>query len=68
MQEKRLRLTVDFMLLIVAMEQDDIEEYYRDRTEAGGSGAAPRPAPRPPSGCCYCSGRCRATRRLGASI
>jgi hypothetical protein len=36
MLEKRLRLTVDFMLLIAAMEQDDIEKYYRDRTEAEG--------------------------------
>jgi hypothetical protein len=36
MLEKRLRLTVDFMLLIAAIEQDDIEKYYRDRTEAGG--------------------------------
>jgi len=44
MQEKRLRLTVDFMLLIAAMGQDDIEEYYRDRTEAGG--VAPPLAPR----------------------
>jgi hypothetical protein len=44
MQEKRLRLTVDFMLLIAAIEQDDIEKYYRDRTEAGG--VAPPLTPR----------------------
>jgi len=44
MQEKRLRLTVDFTLLIAAMEQDDIEKYYHDRTEAGGE--APPLAPR----------------------
>jgi len=43
MQEKRLRLTVDFMLLIAAMEQEDIEKYYRDRAKAGG--AAPTLAP-----------------------
>jgi hypothetical protein len=44
MMEKRLRLTVDFMLLIAAMGQDDVEEYYRDRTEAGR--VAPPLAPR----------------------
>lgn len=44
MQEKRLRLTVDFMLLIAAMEQGDIEKYYRERTKA--EGVAPPLAPR----------------------
>ncbi|MET0621604.1 MAG: hypothetical protein ABW250_01355 [Pyrinomonadaceae bacterium] len=44
MLEKRLRLTVDFMLLIAAMEQDDIEKYYCDQTEA--EGVAPPLAPR----------------------
>ena len=44
MQEKRLRLTVDFMLLIAAMGQDDIEHYHRDRTQA--EGVAPPLAPR----------------------
>lgn len=44
MQEKRLRLTVDFMLLIAAMEQEDIEKYYRARAEA--EGVAPPLAPR----------------------
>lgn len=44
MLEKRLRLTVDFMLLIAAMEQDDIEKFYRDRTKA--EGVTPPLAPR----------------------
>jgi hypothetical protein len=44
MLEKRLRLTVDFMLLIAPMGQDDIEKYYRDRVEAGG--VVPPLAPR----------------------